>query len=63
MKKNLELEMEEECIDCPMLDLETHTLYADNNAFFKVHNCSHIEFCKAVRKNWEQYHKKEEEGE
>ena len=60
MKKDLVIEMEEECITCPMLSLETTgSFYAENEEIYKVHQCEHLEFCKAVRKNWEKYHKEE----
>ena len=63
MKKELVIEMEEECITCPKLSLETHTLYEYNNSAFKVHRCEHIDFCQEVRKNWEKYHKVERKEE
>lgn len=61
MKKDLKIEMEEECITCPKLSLETRHLYANDSIFSTFHECSHIEFCKAVRENWEKYHRKREE--
>ena len=53
MKKELVVEMEEECVDCPMLELETVKPFADPT--IKFHQCVHIDFCKAVRKNWEKF--------
>ena len=63
MKKYLTIEMEEECITCPMLSLKTDTVYFDNRVAYKMHHCEHIDFCKSVRKNWEKYHKTEREKE
>lgn len=63
MKKEMAIEMEEECIDCPLLSLVTDTIYADNEIFYKVHRCEHLDFCKAVRKNWEKHHKTERKEE
>lgn len=60
MKKDFVIEMEEECITCPMLSLETtDSVYAENKVIYKVHQCEHLEFCKVVRKNWEMYHNEE----
>lgn len=59
MKKDLVIEMEEECITCPMLSLETDSLYFDGEPGYRRHRCKHIDFCKNVRKNWEKYHKAE----
>lgn len=53
MKKELVIEMEEECIDCPHLSLVTKRLHLNGGAQFAIHECEHLEFCKAVRKNWE----------
>ena len=54
--KELVIELEDECLDCPYLSLVTEILYVDD--FFeektiKTHGCEHIDFCKAVRKQWE----------
>ena len=54
MKKNLVIEMEEECISCPNLSLVTTKLFTDvQDHVWLVHNCEHLNFCKAVRENWE----------
>ena len=52
MKKELIVEMEEECISCPKLDLETVT---KKEGWVTVvdHKCKHLEFCKEVRHHWE----------
>ena len=50
MKKELVIEMDEECIDCPFLRLETQ-MFADSKIM--THKCIHIDFCKVVRRNWE----------
>lgn len=57
MKKELVIEMEEECITCPELSLETATVYGDRDgSTIKFHYCEHIAFCKRVHENWEKYH-------
>lgn len=61
MKKDLTIEMEEECITCPKLSLETHVMYFNDGTIYQVHQCEHINFCKSVRENWEKYHKAERE--
>lgn len=43
MKKDLVIEMEEECVDCPNLELETVKCYVSS-----VHRCEHIDFCKTI---------------
>ncbi len=53
MKKELVIEMEEECIDCPHLSLVTKRPYYE--AKIAIHECEHIDFCKVVRKNWEKH--------
>lgn len=53
MKKELVIEMEEECIDCPMLELETVTLYCADGGTIKTHDCKNVVFCQAVRDHWE----------
>ena len=55
MKKELVIEMEEECITCPMLSLETDNIYFFDDVVYKDHHCEHINFCKKVRNNWEKY--------
>ena len=47
MKKDLVIEMEEECITCPMLSLETHSLHFNDGTVYQMHQCEHIDFCKA----------------
>ena len=49
MNKELVIELEEECIECPMLSLETECL-----GMFKWHQCKHLNFCKPVRRHWEE---------
>ena len=46
MKTDLVIRMEEECVDCPKLELETvrHRGYSS-------HQCVHIDFCKAIVRN------------
>lgn len=53
MKKELIIEMEEECISCPKLSLETAAIGIDGWDMIKSHQCEHLEFCKAVKQNWE----------
>ncbi len=60
MKKDLIIPMEEECLTCPNLSLETHIYFGDSERIL-YHTCEHMEFCKAVRKNWEKYHERKEE--
>lgn len=57
MKKELVIEVEEECLICPNLSLSTSTIYSDGEATFKIHQCEHLEFCKRVRQAWEKVHK------
>ena len=59
MKKYLTIEMEEECVTCPMLSLKTESLYFDDGTVYQIHQCKHIDFCSDVRHNWEKYHKVE----
>ena len=54
MKKTLEIELEEECLGCPELSLVTVNLYANDEPYIKMHRCEHIEFCKKVRRAWEE---------
>lgn len=63
MKKDLTIEMEEECITCPMLSLETHVMHCNREMRCLIHQCEHIDFCKRVRKNWEKYHKGKQDDE
>lgn len=53
MKKDLIIEMEEECVECPKLSLETVFIGMDNWDALKYHQCEHLDFCKVVRQNWE----------
>lgn len=52
MKKTLEIELEEECLECPELSLETDKLQLGSSVY-NSHRCEHLEFCKNVRKAWE----------
>lgn len=56
MKKELVIEVEEECLICPNLSLSTSTIYGNEGTFFKIHHCEHLEFCKKVRSAWEKAH-------
>lgn len=56
MKKELVIEVEEECLICPNLSLSTFTIYGADGSFFKNHRCEHLEFCKKVRRAWEKVH-------
>ena len=59
--KELVIEMEDECIDCPNLSLETKEFYADDffgERVIKTHQCKHLYFCKEVRTNWEKHYVK-----
>lgn len=60
MKKELVIEMEEECITCPHLTLESVNVFGDLK--LKIHQCKHIDFCKVVRKNWEKYQPEQKHG-
>ena len=40
--------VEEECLSCPRLELETHKA-----ADVMMHKCKHLEFCQSIRSNWE----------
>lgn len=67
MKKDLIIEMEEECIDCPRLELETRTLYLNNKRSIKSNRCIHTEFCQDIIKNlkahgWRNDGQKEDES-
>ena len=53
-KKVLQIELEEECISCPMLELETfRTTSGANMKPMVFHRCKHLTFCQKVRENWE----------
>lgn len=41
--------VEEECLSCPKLELETHKA-----ADVMMHKCKHLEFCQSIRSNWEE---------
>lgn len=62
-KAILEIEMEEECLTCPMLELETEKIYYDEMPLELYHRCTHLDFCKSVRKNWDKIRKKREAAE
>ena len=61
MKKILEIEMEEECVDCPMLTLETKSLELFG-VVVKDHRCERLPECKLIRKNWEEHYGKDHDG-
>lgn len=56
MKKELVIEVEEECLICPNLSLTTANIYSADGTVFKTHHCEHLEFCKRVRRAWEKVH-------
>lgn len=60
MKKDLIITMEEECLTCPNLSLETQKFYGNSTCILH-HTCEHMKFCKEVRENWEKYHERREE--
>lgn len=60
MKATLEIEVEEECLLCPNLELETQNYYSDMLPIYKFHQCKHVNFCKGVRSAWEQARSKSE---
>lgn len=64
MKKDLVIELEEECLECPHLSLVTrqNRLYAEGKPWLsiKVHECEHLGFCRAVRGAWEKVRKEKE---
>jgi hypothetical protein len=43
MKKDLVIPMEEECVDCPKLELETLKFGMQS-----IHRCIHVDFCKSI---------------
>ena len=58
MQKVLEIIMEEECTTCPNLEMTTEKWDVGTIAeprFVLTHECSHLDFCKTVRKNWEEW--------
>lgn len=59
--------VEPECIDCPKLELitEKQTMYANENvsSVAYIHKCKHLDFCQAIRRNWERVHEIEEDKE
>ena len=65
MKKELVIELEEECLVCPHLSLVTRQdrLYADGKPWLsiKVHECEHLGFCMAVRAVWETVREEKDE--
>lgn len=48
--------VERECLSCPKLALETVHEAADIGSV-AIHQCKHIEFCKQIRRNWEEIYK------
>ena len=65
MKAELVIEMEEECTTCPMIELGTTKMDIGSISmpkYINVHDCTHRRFCKAVRKNWEQWRMERERG-
>lgn len=47
--------VERECLSCPKLALETvHEAAVIGSV--AIHQCKHIEFCKQIRRNWEEVH-------
>lgn len=65
MKKELVIELEEECLVCPHLSLVTRQkrLYAEGKPWLltKVLECEHLDFCRAVRGAWETVRKEKDE--
>lgn len=61
MKKDLRIEMDEECIECPMLSLETVSLWLENR-YCAIHRCEHLDFCKRIRTHWEEVRNAREEA-
>ena len=63
MKKELVIELEEECLICPNLSLVTK-VYGNclsGMPYMVVHQCEHLPFCKDVRKTWETVRKGKDE--
>lgn len=56
MKKELTIEMEEECLTCPKLFLTT---VEDKSLGIKSFECIYLKFCRQIRGNWEEHMKKE----
>lgn len=61
MRKDIVITLEEECVDCPMLSLETKMVYYYDGTTYKTHNCEHIKFCKKIREHWTNYNLKKEQ--
>ena len=58
MQKDLIITLEEECVDCPKLQLETI-----RNPMFAVHRCVNEEFCRQIVRNLKAHGwKREEDG-
>lgn len=63
----LEIKMDEECIDCPLIDLQTKTIsgYNDMTGKYKTvvtHSCTRAVACEELRNHLKEvYHIKEEE--
>ena len=55
MKAELVIEMEEECVDCPFLRLQTQ-MFEDDKVM--SHKCIHIDNCRILRKHWENHLRK-----
>ncbi len=55
MIKNLKIPMEEECIDCPRLKLNTDVIYTDGYENIKSHGCKHREFCRDIVKHLKEH--------
>lgn len=47
--------VERECLTCPKLTLETVREAAVIGSV-SIHQCKNIEFCKQIRRNWEEVH-------
>ena len=56
MLKDLTITLEEECIDCPLLELETTTYYYIGGTM-KTHQCRRLQDCKKIRNHWEEVYK------
>ena len=54
--------VERECLICPKLELETvHEAAVIGSV--AIHQCKHIEFCKQIRRSWEEIHELNESKE
>ena len=58
MKADLIIPMEEECVNCPNLKLETVKYFSISNV--SVHKCVHIDFCKTIVQNMKKHGWKKE---